>query len=125
MAHFAEIDNKNIVTRVVVTDNNDPAGDEGYTWLVENLGGRWVKTSYNTVQGNHLLGGEPLRKNYAKVGFIYDEALDAFYGPQPYPSWQLDETKGVWFAPTPKPEDDKIYLWDESSASWSELTGEK
>lgn len=68
MAHFAEIDSNNIVLRVVVTDNNDPNGDEGYQWLVENLGGRWIQTSYN---GN-------IRGRFAGIGMKYDEALDEF-----------------------------------------------
>lgn len=68
MAHFAEIDFENIVLRVVVTDNNDPNGDEGYQWLLDNLGGRWVKTSYN---GN-------IRGRFACIGMKFDEALDEF-----------------------------------------------
>jgi hypothetical protein len=69
MSHFAEIDQDNKVIRVLVGDNNDPNGDEGYQWFVDNLGGTWVKTSYN---GN-------IRKNFAGIGFIYDEVRDAFY----------------------------------------------
>ena len=68
MAHFAEIDSNNIVLRVVVTDNNDPNGDEGYQWLVDNLGGRWVKTSYNGT----------IRGRFAGIGMKYDETLDEF-----------------------------------------------
>jgi hypothetical protein len=73
MSHWAEIDSNNIVTRVLVGDNNDPAGDEGYQWLLDNLGGTWIKTSYN---GN-------IRKNYAGIGFQYDEGRDAFIAPKP------------------------------------------
>lgn len=83
MAHWAEIDETNIVLRVLVTDNNDPNGDEGYQWLVDNLGGRWIKTSYNTVGGQHLTGGTPLRMNFASVGFTYDPIRDAFIPPKP------------------------------------------
>jgi hypothetical protein len=72
MAHWAEVDENNIVLRVTVGDNNDPAGDEGYSWLINNLGGRWVKTSYN---GN-------IRKNYAGIGYVYDEQRDAFIPPK-------------------------------------------
>lgn len=68
MAHWAELDENNIVIRVLVGDNNDPAGDEGYSWLIENLGGTWVKTSYNAK----------IRKNFAGLGFSYDTTLDAF-----------------------------------------------
>ncbi len=73
MAHWAELDENNTVIRVTVGDNNDPAGDEGYQWLLNNLGGTWVKTSYN---GN-------IRKNYAGIGYTYDEARNAFISPKP------------------------------------------
>ena len=104
MAHWAEIDENNIVVRVLITDNNDPNNDEGYQWLVDNLGGRWIKTSYNTLAGVHLLGGVPLRKNYAAVGGIYDEILDAFIPPKPVPIenvsytiiWELNENTCQW-----------------------------
>lgn len=81
MAHWAEIDDNNIVVQVTVGSNDDP--DEGYQWLIDNLGGKWVKTSYNTFGGKHLLGGVPFRKNYAGIGFIYDEDRDAFIPPKP------------------------------------------
>lgn len=100
MSHWAELDENNIVLRVVVGDNNEP--DEGYKWLVDNLGGNWVKTSYNTIEGVHILGGTPFRKNFAGVGYTYDEKRDAFIGPKPQPesnekgSWQLDENTCAW-----------------------------
>jgi hypothetical protein len=108
MAHWAEIDESNLVVRVLVTDNDDPNGDEGYRWLIENLGGTWIKTSYNTYEGEHLLGGTPLRKNYAAVGYTYDEERDAFIAPQPDPivigsvsyEFVFDENKCSW-VPTP------------------------
>ena len=81
MAHWAELDENNIVLRVVVGSNDDP--DEGYQWLIDNLGGTWVKTSYNTYGGEHLLGGTPFRKNYAGVGDTYDAERDAFISPKP------------------------------------------
>jgi hypothetical protein len=111
MAHWAELDDNNVVLRVLVGDNNDPNNDEGYQWLIDNLGGTWVKTSYN---GN-------IRKNYAGVGFYFDEVRDAFIAPKPFDSWTLDESTCVWKAPTPKPTDDKTYLWDEDSLSWKEV----
>ena len=83
MSHWAEIDENNIVLRVLVGDNNDPNGDEGYQWLIDNLGGRWVKTSYNTFAGVHKEGGTPFRKNYAGIGYTYDEVRDAFICPKP------------------------------------------
>lgn len=105
MAHWAEIDETNIVLRVLVTDNNDPNGDEGYQWLVDNLGGRWIKTSYNTLGGVHTKGGTSLRKNFAAVGYTYDEQRDAFIPPQPEQKetilgqpivYDLDENTCTW-----------------------------
>lgn len=107
MAHFAEIDENNVVLRVLVTDNNDPNGDEGYQWLVDNLGGTWVQTSYN---GN-------FRKNYAGIGYTYDEALDAFIAPKLYDSWVLNEETAQWEAPVAMPTEG-AYTWDETTTSW-------
>ena len=108
MAHWAEIDENNIVLRVVVTDNNDSNNDEGYGWLIENLGGTWLKTSFNTYEGKHLLGGTPFRMNYAAIGHTYDEERDAFIAPKPDPvvigptsyDFNFDEEKCSW-VPTP------------------------
>lgn len=108
MAHWAEIDENNIVLRVLVTDNDDPNGDEGYQWLIDNLGGRWVKTSYNTRENKHMSGGEPFRKNYAGIGFSYDEIKDAFIPPKPYPDWILDEETYIWNPPN----EDWLYPWE-------------
>ena len=120
MSHWAELDNTNKVIRVLVGDNNDPAGDEGYQWLIDNLGGTWVKTSYN-AQGNvHALGGTPLHKNYAGIGYSWDGT--GFAAPQPYPSWTLNADSYLWEAPTPMPTDGKIYNWDESTLAWVEVT---
>lgn len=108
MAHFAEIDKNNIVLRVLVTDNNDPNGDEGYQWLIDTFGGTWVKTSYNGA----------IRKNFAAVGYFYDEDLDAFITPRPYESWIFDTKKYSWKAPEPYPTDGFSYLWNEETMSW-------
>ena len=95
MAHWAELDDNNVVIRITVGDNNDP--DEGYQWLIDNLGGKWVKASFNTRLGIHLLGGTPFRKNYPAVGYVYDESRDAFIPPKPENgNWVLDEEKCVW-----------------------------
>lgn len=110
MAHFAELDENNVVTRVVVTDNDAP--NEGYDWLVENLGGSWVKTSYTSR----------IRKHFAAVGYTYNEALDAFVPPKPFESWTLDEETCLWQPPVAMPNNDKIYNWDEDSLSWVEVT---
>ena len=109
MAHFAKIVNK-IVTQVIVADQD---------W-VDALDGNWVQTSYNTQGGVHLLGDTALRKNYAGIGYTYDSDRDAFYAPQPFPSWTLNEDSCIWEPPTPMPEDDKFYGWDEDSLSWIE-----
>lgn len=110
MSHWAEIDENNIVLRVTVGDNNDPNGDEGYQWLIDNLGGTWVKTSYNAS----------IRKNFAGIGFTYDADRDAFIPPKPYASWVLDEDTCRWDAPKPMPTDDKVYVWDEDAVEWVE-----
>ena len=99
MAHWAEIDENGIVLRVTVGSNDDP--DEGYQWLIDNLGGTWVKTSYNTIGGVHTLGGTPLRKNYAGVGYTYDSERDAFIPPKPEieGEWVLNEDTCQWENP--------------------------
>ena len=96
MAHWAHIDKNSIVVNVVVGDNNDPNGDEGYQWLIDNVGGTFIKTSYNTVGGVHLKGGTPLRKNYASIGFTYDPIRDAFIPPKPEGEWELNEATCLW-----------------------------
>lgn len=108
MAHWAEVDENNIVLRVLVGDNNDPAGDEGYSWLLENLGGVWVKTSYN---GN-------IRKNFAAIGYTYDSQRDAFITKKPFDSWLLDEQTCTWVAPSPYPTDGLTYFWNEADLTW-------
>lgn len=119
MSHWAEIDDNSTVVRVLVGDNNLP--DEGHQWFVDTLGGTWVKTSYNTFKGEHLTGGTPLRKNYAGIGYTYDEERDAFIPPKEFPSWVLNEFSCIWEAPTPYPTDGKTYEWDESTLSWVEV----
>lgn len=108
MSHWAEIDSENKVIRVLVGDNNDPAGDEGYQWLIDNLGGTWIKTSYN---GN-------IRFNYAGVGMFYDEVRDAFIAPKPFDSWVLDEATCQWNSPIAYPSDGKMYDWHEAVNNW-------
>lgn len=122
MAHWAEIDQNNLVTRVLVGSNTDP--DEGYQWLIDNLGGTWVKTSYNTSGGVHSLGGTPLRKNYAGIGYTYDAQRDAFIPPKPFNSWLLDEDTCLWNAPTPMPTDGQMYRWVEEDLNWQVIPQE-
>lgn len=106
MAHFAEIDKNYIVIRVLVTDNEAP--NEGHDWLVENLGGTWIKTSYN----------QSIRKNFAGIGFTYDPDRDAFIPPRRFTSWQLNGATCRWEAPTPYPTDGFTYLWNEANLAW-------
>ena len=108
MAHFAEIDIANRVTRVIVV--HDSLEASGAEWCAEQYGGRWVQTSYNGR----------IRKNYAGVGFTYDLARDAFVPPQPYPSWTLAEETCQWMPPVPMPTDG-MYVWDESTLAWSQI----
>jgi hypothetical protein len=86
MSHWAELDKNNKVIRVLVGDNNDPAGDEGYQWLIDNLGGTWVKTSYNGT----------IRKNFAGIGFSYNKTLDAFIASKCHAEAILDEATAQW-----------------------------
>ena len=117
MAHFAKLDDNNIVIDVNVVNNNDidnlPFAESepvGIAFLTQWSGGytNWKQTSYN---GN-------FRKRYAGIGYTYDTALDAFIAPQPYPSWTLDPVTTNWVAPVPYPTDDKNYIWNESTQSW-------
>ena len=108
MSHWAEIDLENKVIRVTVGDNNDPAGDEGYQWLIDNLGGTWIKTSYNNN----------IRFNYAGIGYSYDEVRDAFIPPKPFNSWVLDEATCQWNSPIAYPSDGKKYGWNEELGDW-------
>ena len=110
MSHWAEIDNNNIVLRVLVGPNY---GDEGEAFF-NALGGTWVKTSYN---GN-------IRKNYAGIGFTYDTDRDAFIAPKPYNSWLLDEDTCRWQAPVPYPTDGLMYEWDEELTDWKPIIKE-
>ena len=110
MSHFAEIDADNKVIRVLVGDNS--MTNEGHDWLIENLGGTWIQTSYNNR----------IRFNYAGIGYLYDEVRDAFIAPQPYPSWLLDEATCRWQAPIAMPTDGAMYYWNEATGSWDVLS---
>lgn len=114
MSHFAKVEN-GIVTQVIVIEQDV---------LASGLWGdpaSWVQTSYNTYGGQHILGGTPLRKNYAGIGFTYDSVRDAFIAPQPFNSWLLNEDTCQWEAPTPMPVDGKLYTWDEETVAWKEI----
>lgn len=111
MAHFAQLDDDNIVLQVIVADSQE--------WCEKTLGGKWVQTSYNTQGGQHLLGGTPLHKNYAGIGYIFDGV--GFHAPQPYPSWTLNEETYLWEAPIAYPEDGAAYEWNETDQEWVAL----
>lgn len=121
MAHFAQLDDDNKVTQVIVVNNtelldeNSQESESRGVVFCQTLfpGTRWIQTSYN---GN-------IRKNYAGVGYTYDEARDAFISPRPFASWTLDEATCQWTAPVPCPQDDRLYTWDEATLSWQEITG--
>jgi hypothetical protein len=120
MAHFAQLDDNNIVTQVIVVDNNeleDSNGVEqeaiGITFCTNLFGAdtRWKQTSYN---GN-------IRKNYAGIGDTYDATRDAFIAPQPYASWTLNETTCQWEAPVAYPTDGNLYTWNENNQQWVQV----
>jgi len=118
MAHYAILDENNIVTDVIVgKDENEPL-PEGYSSWEEYYGGK--RTSYNTAGNSHLGGGTPFRKNYAGIGFKYDVEFDAFIPPQPYQSWKMDYNIFDWVAPKPKPayEQGYVWLWSEPNQEW-------
>lgn len=112
MSHWAEIDKDNIVLRVTVGSNDDPNGDEGLQWLLDNVGGRWVKTSYNATFG----------KKFAGIGDTYIPQSGNFKPAQPFESWTWNATKWEWRAPIAKPMDGKIYEWDEAVLAWIDRT---
>jgi hypothetical protein len=114
MAHFAKVVD-GTVTQVIVAE------PEFFETFVDSSPGEWIQTSYNTRGGEHTLGGTPLRKNYAGIGYTYDRTRDAFIPPKPYASWVLDEETCLWNAPVAMPTDDKRYAWDEATTSWVEV----
>ena len=118
MAHFAQIDSNNIVTQVLVIEQD--VVDTGLFGEPRSF----IQTSYNTHGGVHTLGGTPLRKNYAGIGFTYDSVRDAFIPPKPFNSWILNEDTCFWDAPVAMPTDGKEYNWDEETLSWVEIVSE-
>jgi len=119
MAHYALLDNNNIVTQVIVGIDENADGSDDWEHSYEQLYGQTCKrTSYNTRGGVHVNGGTPFRGNYAGVGYEYREDLDAFIPPQPFASWELNETTFLWEAPVEMPEDGEMYTWDEETTNW-------
>lgn len=118
MAHYALLDENNIVIDVIVgKDENEMVNrEQEYSAL---FGLKCKRTSYNTHGNQHSDGKEPFRKNYAMIGGIYDEELDAFIEQQPYPSWSLNMETFLWEAPVPEPNDGiYLYAWDEENQEW-------
>lgn len=127
MPHFAKLNEKNIVTFVAVGCQEDDGKEEE---LVANTGDIYRQTSYNTRGGVHYNPetGEPsadqskaFRKNYAGIGFTFDEERDAFIPPKPFPSWVLNEDTCLWDAPVPYPSDGEDYLWEENEQKWKSI----
>lgn len=122
MAHYAFLDENNIVTEVIIGNNE---GDDGVDWEAhygEFRGQVCKRTSYNTYGGQHP-NGTPFRKNYAGIGYTYDYQRDAFIPPKPYASWVLDEDTCLWNAPVTIPTDGQRYLWNEANQSWDLVDG--
>ena len=117
MAHYAKVQ-EGKVTQVIVAE------PEFFDTFVDTTPGEWIQTSYNTRGGVHYGqdgepdGGVALRKNYAGIGFTYDNTRDVFIPPQPYVSWTLNEDSCLWEAPIPYPTDGEVYDWNEDSQSW-------
>lgn len=118
MAHFAKVVD-GVVSQVIVAE------PEFFDTFVDSSPGTWIQTSYNTRGGVHYSpetgepdGGTALRKNYAGIGHTYDATRDAFYAPQPYPSWTLNETSCIWEAPVAYPTDGEMYNWNEETQTW-------
>jgi len=121
MAHFAKLGKGGKVERVEKISNDIATTEQAGIDFLNNLYGTndiWKQTSYNTRGGVHILGGTPFRKNYAGIGFKYDQIRDAFIEPKPYNSWTLNETTCRWDPPVAKPTDGQRYNWNETNQTW-------
>ena len=116
MAHYAFLDENYIVTEVIV--GRDESNFDWERHYGDIRGQLCKRTSYNTVGGVHNNGGQPFRKNYAGIGFVYDPVRDAFYAQQPYPSWVLNEQTCLWESRVPYPDDGQRYVWNEDELRW-------
>jgi hypothetical protein len=116
MAHYAFLDENNIVTEVIVgKDESNFNWEQQYASFKGQL---CKRTSYNTYAGVHKLGLTPFRKNYAGIGYTYDQTRDAFIPPKPFNSWVLNEDTCLWNAPVSYPQDNNTYSWNESTLTW-------
>jgi len=121
MAHFAKLKVGNIVERVEVVSNDIATTEQAGLEFLQNLyktSDMFIQTSYNTRGGEHFLGGTPFRKNFAGIGYKYDQTRDAFIPPKPFNSWTLNEDTCLWEAPVAKPDDDNRYDWNETNQTW-------
>ena len=121
MAHFAKLGVGNIIEKVSVVSNDIATTEQAGVDFLNNLYGSrdvWKQTSYNTKAGVHLNGGTPFRKNYAGVGYTYDQTRDAFIPKKPYNSWILNETTCNWEAPVALPDTENRYNWNEETQQW-------
>jgi len=115
MAHYAKVKD-GIVTEVITAE------ESFFDTFIDDSPGEWILTSFNTECGVHTGGGTPLRKNFAAIGYIYDATRDAFYPPQPYPSWTLEESTCRWNPPVAMPSNPSMYVWNEETQTWDEVT---
>jgi hypothetical protein len=121
MAHFAKLGIGNKVLKVEVVSNDIATTEQAGRDFLNNLyntNDTWFQTSFNTYGGEHKLGGTPFRKNYAGIGWKYNQTKDAFIPPKPYASWTLNETTCQWQAPVAYPDDGKFYNWNETDKNW-------
>ncbi len=124
MANFAKLGVGNIVERVEVVSNDIATSEQAGVEFLQNLykdRTAWKQTSYNTEGNSHKLGSTPFRKNFAGIGYQYDEARDAFIAPQPFDSWELNEETCIWEPPITYPSDGLVYSWNEETKTWDEL----
>lgn len=122
MAHYSFLNMQNIVTEVIV-GKDETDGPTNWEMHYGNFREQVCKrTSYNTRGGVHINGGTPFRKNYAGIGYTYDETRDAFIPPKPFDSWVLNEDSCLWEAPVAMPDDDQMYTWNEETTSWDLIT---
>lgn len=122
MAHYAFLDENNVVTEVIVGKEENEDGVDWEQHYGAFRGQICKRTSYNTIGNTHKLGGTPYRKNYAGIGYAYDLQRDAFIPPKPYNSWVLNEETCLWEAPVAIPNDGNRYIWDEDNQQWVEIT---
>jgi len=121
MAHFAKLGVGNIIERVELVSNNIATTEQAGVEFLQNLysdRAAWKQTSFNTKGGAHKTGGTPFRKNFAGIGYTYDQTRDAFIPPKPFESWTLNETTCLWDPPVVKPDDGQRYSWNEQNQTW-------